>query len=280
MDIMSWLPSVASAGANWLAGRDASKAQTDANQANIAASAANQEKALQAQTGTTPFSETTRTPEGVCDVSFGAAGEAAAEARRKSAVGDIARADIFNQTATAAPTFGSIGSAKDYLSRDTNRGRANFMDQIGKLTARDRQGSTGIPSTNDLGRLAGKLAPAYRQFETADIDALNLFNQQGTADQARLTGIQNLNRPQAPAPGFTDKTPGNIAAQAIYSTPPPATIPDLGGAVGYKAVGNYLTDMQNRDRAAAATQAYNQQQDKLINAIYANRQLPNKIPGT
>ena len=276
-DIMSWLPGVASAGANWLAGRGASKAQTDANQANIAASAANQEKSLQALTGSTPFSSTTRTPEGGFDVSFGPAGEAAAEARRKMAVGDVERADLFNQTSKAQPTFGTIGSAKDYLSRDTNRGRANFMDQINKLTQRHRQGSTGIPDTNYLGSLAGKLAPAYRQFETADIDALNLFNQQGMADRARLTDIQNLNRPQVPAPGFTDKTPGSIAAQAVYSTPPPATIPDMGGAVGYKAVGNYLTDIQNQDRAAAANRMYYDQQNKLIAAL-ANRQLPNQGP--
>jgi hypothetical protein len=268
------------AGVNWLAGRDVAKKQTQSNQDTIAAAAANQEKSLQALTGSTPFSSTTRTPEGGFDVSFGPAGEAAAEARRKMAVGDVERADLFNQTSKAQPTFGTIGSAKDYLSRDTNRGRANFMDQINKLTARDRQGSTGIPSTNDLGRLAGKLAPAYRQFETADIDALNLFNQQGMADRSKETDFQNLYGPKVPAPGFTDKGPGSIAAQAVYSTPPPATIPDMSGAVGYKAVGNYLTDMQNQDRAAAATQAYNQQQDKLINAIYANRQLPNKIPGT
>ena len=263
------------AGVNWLAGRDASKAQTDANQSNIAAQAANQEKSIQALTGTTPFSDTKRTPEGGFDVSFGPAGEAAAEARRKSAVGDVARADIFNQTATAAPTFGSIGSAKDYLSRDTNRGRANFMDQINQLTARDRQGSTGIPSTNDLGRLAGKLAPAYRQFETADIDALNLFNQQGTADRARLADIQNLNRPQVPAPGFTDKTPGSVASQAVYSTPPPATIPAMSGAVGYKAVGNYLANQRIQDANALANQQYWDHQNKLINVL-ANRHLGNK----
>ena len=273
VDFISWLPAVASAGANWLAGRDASKAQTDANQANIAAQAANQEKSLQALTGTTPFSSTTRTPEGGFDVSFGPAGEAAAEARRKLAVGDVARADKFNETSSAVPTFGSIGSAKDYLSRDTNRGRANFMDQINNLTARDRQLGTGIPSTNDLGRLA----PAYRQFETADVDALNLFNQQGTADRARLTDIQNLNRPQAPAPSFTDKGPGSIAAQAIYSTPPPSTIPDMSGAVGYKAVGNYLTDMAARDRMAAADQRYWDSQNKLIAAL-AGRQVGNEGP--
>ena len=66
------------AGVNWLAGRDASKAQTDANQSNIAAQAANQEKSIQALSGTTPFSDTKRTPEGGFDVSFGPAGEAAA----------------------------------------------------------------------------------------------------------------------------------------------------------------------------------------------------------
>ena len=276
--VAQWSAPVVGAGLNWLAGRDASKAQTAANEANIAAAAANQEKSLQALTGDTPFSSTTRTPEGGFDVSFGPAGEAAAEARRKMAVGDVARADNFNQTATAAPTFGSIGSAKDFLSRDTNRGRANFMDQINKLTARDRQTSSGIPSTNDLGRLAGKLAPAYRQFETADVDALNLFNQQGTADRARLADIQNLNRPQAPAPGFTDKTPGGLASQAIYSTPPPATIPDMSGAVGYKALGNYFTDMAARDRMAAADQKYWDHQNKLL-TVLANRGVGNTGSG-
>jgi hypothetical protein len=273
-----FLPDLVGAGANWLAGRDASKSQTDANQATIAGQAANQEKSLQAFTGSTPFSKTERTPEGGFNVSFGPAGEAAAEARRKRAVGDIARADIFNRTATAAPTFGSIGAAKDYLSRDTNRARANFMDQINRVTQRDKQMSQGVPSTNDLGRLAGKLAPAFRQFETADIDALDVFNRQETTDRAKAADIQNLNRPQAPAPGFTDKTPGNIASQAIYSTPPPATIPDMSGAVGYKAVGNYLTDLRNQDRATAANKAYYDQQNKLMNAIYANRQLPNEGP--
>ena len=273
--MLDWIAPVVGAGVNWLAGRDASKAQTAANDANIAAAAANQEKSLQALTGDTPFSSTTRTPEGGFDVSFGPAGEAAAEARRKLAVGDVARADNFNQTATAAPTFGSIGSAKDFLSRDTNRGRANFMDQINKLTARDRQTSSGIPSTNDLGRLANKLAPAYRQFETSNMDALNLLNQQTAADHAKLTNIQNLNRPQAPAPGFTDKTPGSVASQAIYSTPPPATIPDMSGAVGYKAIGNYFNDMAARDRMAAADQKYWDSQNKLIAAL-AGRQVGNE----
>ena len=268
---------VLEAGVNWLAGRDAAKSQTQANQANIAAQAANQEKSLQALTGDTPFSSTTRTPEGGFDVSFGPAGEAAAEARRKMAVGDVERADLFNQTSKAQPTFGTIGSAKDFLSRDTNRARANFMDQINQLTQRDRQTGTGIPSTNDLGRLAGKLAPAYRQFETADIDALNLFNQQGMADRARLSDLQNLYSPKVPAPGFTDKTPGSVASQAIYSTPPPATIPDMSGAVGLKAVGNYLANQRIQDANALANKQYWDYQNKMLNVL-ANRGLGNQGP--
>ena len=259
-------------GVNWLAGRDASKELSKANQATIAAQAANQEKSLQALTGKTPFSETTRNPEGGFDVSFGPGGEAAAEARRKMAVGDVARADRFNEAANQVDTFSSIGDAKNFLARDTNRARIKFMDEIAKLTERHRQGSTGIPDTNYLGSLAGKLAPAFRQFETADIDALNLFNQQGTADRARLADIQNLNRPQVPAPSFTDKTPGNIAAQAIYSTPPPATIPNMSGAVGLKAVGNYLADRRIADANALANKQYWDHQNRLIN-ILANRQL-------
>ena len=263
-------------GVNWLAGRDVAKRQADANQADIAASAANQEKSLQALTGETPFSKTTRNPEGGFDIDYGPKGIAANEAFRKMAVGDVARADRFNEAGNQVDTFSSIGDAKNFLAQDTNTARRNFMDQIHNLTERDRQLGTGIPSTNDLGRLAGKLAPAYRQFETADVDALNLFNQQGTADRAKIADIQNLNRPQAPAPAFTDKTPGNIAAQAIYSTPPPSTIPDVSGAVGYKAVGNYLANQRIADANALANQQYWKHQNRLIDAL-ANRQLGNEV---
>ena len=263
------------AGLNWLTGREASKAQNKANEASIAAQGVNQEKSLNALTGTTPFSSTTRNAEGGFDVDYGPKGLAANEAFRKMAVGDIARADNFNKTATAAPTFATIGSAKDFLSRDTNRGRANFMDEINKLTQRDRQTGTGIPSTNDLGRLAGKLAPAYRQFETADIDALNLFNQQGTADRAALTDTQNLNRLKAPAPGFADKTPGSIASQAIYSTPPPATIPNMTNVTGFKALGDMFHNQKVADANALANKKYWEYQNKLVNVL-ANRGLGNQ----
>lgn len=268
------------AGVNWLAGRDAAKTQAETGRQYGEALERNQQKAITALTGKTPFSETTQDAEGRLNVDFGPGGEAANEARRKMAVGDVARADRFNEAANQVDTFGSIGDAKDFLSRDTNRARTGFMDEIAKLTQRHRQGSTGIPDTNYLGSLAGKLAPAFRQFETANIDALNLLNKQGVADRAKIADLQNLNRPQAPAPSFTDKTPGSIAAQAIYSTPPPAPVPDMSGAVGYKAVGNYLTDIQNRDRALAATQTYNKQQEKLLNAILASRHLGDKGTGT
>ena len=39
--VAQWIAPVVGAGLNWLAGRDASKAQTAANEANIAAAAAN-----------------------------------------------------------------------------------------------------------------------------------------------------------------------------------------------------------------------------------------------
>ena len=183
------------------------------------------------------------------------------------AVGDVERADLFNQTSKAQPTFGTIGSAKDFLSRDTNRARANFMDQINQLTQRDRQTGTGIPSTNDLGRLAGKLAPAYRQFETADIAALNLFNQQGTADRARLSDLQNLYSPKVPAPGFTDKTPGSVASQAIYSTPPPATIPNMTNVTGFKALGDMFYNQKVADANALANKQYWDYQNKMLNVL-------------
>ena len=246
-------------------------AQTEANQANIAARAANQEKGLQSLTGDTDFGITKRTPEGGFSTSQ-VGGPDAARARGITSFGDIARAEGVNKLTTTKPLLPTMGDALGVIDRDIARRQGSFDKGVNTLLEGKRRDFGGINNTGELPNTIDALA----RFSDAnkygrEKEAIDLFTKSRSNDEAlKNAQLGNLTL-RAPSPAFTAGGPGTQAAQLIAQTPPATQIADIGMAAPFMAGQNILTTMQNRATAAENNSA-------LLKALQ-NRQQPDQLPG-
>lgn len=244
---------VVSGGLNYLTGQQTNKANTAANNATIGANAANQEKGLQALTGDSQFKNITRNADGGFNTTQPGA-TSAADARASAAMGDVDRISRINE-ATGGFDFKlpTIADAQGVVDRDLARIDTAIiqpgLDKIIKAKTRQFGGlNNSGADANTIDALSRFAAENKIGRET---NAYDLFNKQAEADSAILSQLINNMQPQAGAPAFTDGTPGVSASQLIGSTKPPATVPNLSGAI-LPAAGSSVIDsimaQQTRDQ--------------------------------
>jgi predicted regulator of Ras-like GTPase activity (Roadblock/LC7/MglB family) len=266
--------SAGSAVADFFGGKSTNKANVESNNQNIAAQAANQEKGLNALAGSSNFGNTTRNAAGGFD-NTQVGGADAATARGQLSYGDINRANNINKTTNGsmAPTFNSLQDAIAFRRPDIDIQKNMFNDLAGKSTA-DTIRRTGAGNSNFANTNNSNLFDLNQRFNFGEnVGGLDLYNKQGVADNALLQQIQQTNSLKAPAPGFTASNVGGTAANVIAQSPPPATIPDLGGAVGASALSNLGSDINKR---IANTNAANQRAEDNKNLLETIRLLGNK----
>jgi hypothetical protein len=229
-------------------------ANVEANRANIAAQAANQEKGLQALTGSTPDATTTRTPDGGFNTAFTPGGSSDVLFQ-----GDIGRAGALNR---ASENFGfklpNLASAQGVVDRDNALAQRSFDEAFEQATLRGRQ-ATGDIDTGYNSRTATALGDVANKLRTnREQSALNLFDQSGNNDLSRLQQQITSNQRQSPQLSSVGGTAANLIAQS----PPSATISNLSGAVNSAAGSNFIAQIQQRI-------ALDEAEDRKLNVIRA-----------
>jgi hypothetical protein len=223
---------------------------------NTAQSAANQEKALNALTGSTPDSVTTRNAQGGFDVDYAPGSD-----QSILNTGDIDRANTVNAaTSGYQPTFGGLQDAIAFNQRDINNNREMFTDQLDTFQAGElRKNRDANPLQTALSQKA--IGSSINQFnENANKNSLGLFNAQNTADQALLQQIIANNSPRA----ATLNGPGGAAAQVTAQTPPPS-IPNSAnfGSLLASTGSNYMSQLAQQQ----ATEDANAASDKRLRLL-------------
>lgn len=228
------------------------KANRENTNATIAAQGANQEKGLQALTGSDAFKTTTRNDAGGFDVSQ-IGGADAAKTRSNLALGDVGRSQALND-ATSNFNFKlpTLGDARGVVQADNALQQGQFDKGLENLI---------IQNTRDLGRDNNSGAnaaaiDAISRFTDAnrfggEREALDLFDKSRTGDLSILTQQIAANQPQVAAPGFTSGTPGTSAAQLVAQTPPPSPSVDLSSAIPFAAGGSVIKQLQQEEQTKA-----------------------------
>jgi hypothetical protein len=242
-------------------------AQTEANQANIAARAANQEKGMQGLTGGSAFQTTTRTPEGGFNVDQ-VGGADAAKARGITSFGDIARAGKANKLTDFDFTLPTQRDAQGVVDRDIGRRQGSFDKGVNTLLEAQRQKFGGVNNTGELPNTIDALSRFSDQNKfNRERDAIELFQKSRSNDLANVNAQLGNLTARAPAPVYTAGTPGATAAQLIAQTPPATQIADLGGAAPFMGGQAMLKDIQNQNMA--------RENNKVIQQLL-NRQMGNQ----
>jgi|10_taG_2_1085330.scaffolds.fasta_scaffold52978_2 hypothetical protein len=256
-DLFGSTSNVIDTGANLLGSIFQNKSIEESNREAAIRSAANQERALNAFTGSTPDMQTTRNPQGGFDVGYTPG--SVAETQN---IGDLDRAAQANWiTQNMKPTFGGVGEAKQYLAADyANQlaGAQGAMDdyQAGLLR---RGGGVGNPLLDAINQQ--KVAETGAKIRgNLDEKSLATFNTQNQADQQHYANqLANLGR-RSP----TLSPPGAGAASVVAQTPPPTpslttNIPALLGAT----VSDHIAGVE----ADAARLAAEEQNSQLLEAL-------------
>ena len=263
---------IGTAAADFFGGKETNKANVASNDATRAAQAANQEKGLQALTGGTDFGMTTRNADGGFDTSQ-VGGGSAASTREAASFGDKQRMNTINAlTSGAKPTFNSLQDAIAFRRGDVDAQKGEFNRLADDSTASTiRRYGAGNSNFGNANR--SNLYDLNKKFDFGEnVAGLDLYNKQSNADSGNLLNAIRAQSLQAPAPGFTTSNAGGTAANVIAQSPPQATIPDLGSAVGAAALGNAGRDFNARTAAQNAAD----RQDKFLTALLAQRNLPNQ----
>jgi len=238
-------------------------AQQQANQANIVAQAANQEKGLQALTGQSPFGTSTRNDQGGFDVTAPGA-EDAARTRADLAFGDIARAGNINRATTDFQfTLPSLSDAQGIVNRDRALQDTGIIQPgLDKIALLKQRQFGGLNNTGETANTIDALSQFSAQNRIGgEQDALNLFNKSRESDNALLSQLIANNSPRAPAPTFSGGLPGGGAANVIAQSPPAATVPNLSGAInpatGSNVVSNILGELQRQEDISRSNKIWN-----------------------
>ena len=241
------------------------KANRENTNALIADQRASREEGLQALTGTSDFSTTTRNAEGGFDVSQ-LGGADAATTRANLASGDIDRSLQLNTaTANQQPTIGTLADARGIIERDNALQQSNFDIGLDKILIGNTRKFGGIGNTGE----DTNAIDAISRFTDAnrfggETEAINLFQGAGIRDQELLRAILANLQPQAGAPAFGGGAPGTPAAQLIAQTPTHAPSVDASGAIPFDVAGGVLDQL----RQAAADE-----QKRKDDEAFRNRQI-------
>ena len=242
-------------------------AQSEANDKNIAARAATQEKGLNALQSNTDFGITKRTPDGGYSVTQ-EGGADAARSRGIAAFGDVDRATKANTLTDYKPTLPTMRDALGVVDRDIGRRQGSFDEGVNKLLEGKNRAYGGIGNTREIPSTIDALSRFSDENKfNRERDAIDLFTKTASNDQSLIASRLGNLTPRAPAPTFTAGAPGTQAAQLIAQTPPANAIADIGNAAPFLAGQNVLTTMQNQATARDNNSA-------LLKALQ-NRQQPN-----
>jgi hypothetical protein len=231
-------------------------ANTEANAATIQAARENQERGMQGLTGRSDFKDTTRTPEGGFDVSFG----------------DIARAGKANTLTNMDFKLPTLNDAQQVIDRDIGRRQGSFDKGVTDLMSAQKRNFGGVNSSAEMPTTIDALA----RFSDAnkynrEQDALSLFDKSRSNDLSNVGAQLGNLAPRAAAPAFSSGTPGTAAAQLVAQTPTPSTVASLSSAAPFLGGQSALQDVRNQ---------YNtQQSNKLMNQLIS-RQLGNQYGGS
>jgi len=246
------------------------QANQKANAATIAAQAANQEKGLNALTGTTPLATTSRNDAGGFDIGYtpGGSGDILNQ-------GDITRAGTTNDaTGNFNFTLPDMAASKGLIQQDINTNREFATDSLNDFFANESRKYGGI---NNSGANPATIDATRKLFAGMDLGgnekALDLMQRSQQGDLQTL--IQQIQANQSLAPILTN--PGGGAANVIAQSPPTATTPNYGiGATGAAAGSNLLAQLQQQEALDAANARsdtrFGQSQD-LLREILLNRQV-------
>jgi len=209
-------------------GSEANKANLQANRENIAAQAANQDKALDLLR------------EDAIQNQLG--GPDALKARGNLAFGDIGRTDRLNKAGTDfAFTLPTRADAQGIVDRDNQLQMANFEKGLGDIVSSRQRLGQGIQLPNS--KFEGGTVDAIGRFTDAnrfggEREALDLYNKSRESDLSILEQQIAANQRQAPAPGY--KTTSGAGANVITQLRPPSRVADLRGAVPWQAGGSTI----------------------------------------
>ena len=227
-------------------GQATNAANLQANRENINAQTANQERSLNALTGSTPDVTTTRNAGGGFDTDFkrGSGSDVLNQ-------GDVGRAEAANR---AGADFNfklpNLQAAQGVVDRDNSIAQSGFDKAFNQATLRERQATGGIDSgfnsrtATALGEVADKLRTNREQ------TALNLYDQSRNNDTSILQQTIAANQRLAPQVNPV----GGTAANAIVQSPPPATIANLSGAINPAMGSNLVSQIQQQIASDEAQQ--------------------------
>jgi len=239
--------------------QETNEAQQRANQANIAAQAANQQRGLDALQGSSAFGNVTRNPAGGFDVAQPGAADAA-KARSVLSSGDLDRAARLNQAGQDFNfTLPSLADARSVVERDNALQMGQFQKGLGDLiTSRQRLGGgIQVPGSDFEGATVDAIGRYADQNRLGgETKALDLFNKSREADLAILNQQLGVNQPQVALPAYTTTTPGGTAANVIAQSPPRATVPDITSAIPFQAAGGIINQLQAQEQARQDNRNY------------------------
>lgn len=252
-----------------LGGYFTNRANQDAASINAAAIGANQEKALNALTGSDAFRRVTRDGGGFKLTQPGA--PSAANARTDLARGD----EIFRAPGINAAdrdfrfTLPTLASANQLVDRDLARQRGVFDEQAGQVRESQRR---RFPDQNTGGEAntLDKLYQLNREFDWGkERLGMDLYNKSRGADLDIKNALKASLALQAPAPGYVSGGPGAQASNVIAQTPPPARPADLGMALPFASGANVVAQLLQNERY---------EQDRKDRNTLLNRWLDNQVP--
>ena len=232
---------------------ETNKANLAANRENIAAQAANQEKAIGSLQDVGPFGSTLRDPATGGFTSTQPGAPSAARARTTLATGDIDRAGRLNELGSGFNyTVPTLPAAQGVIDRENALQQTLYDRGLDQLLASRQRTGEGIQPANSpfeaatadaIGRFAAQNRLGSKR------DAIDLFNKARAADIGVLREGIAANQPQAGFPAFTTGGPGAQAANVIAQTPPRAAVPDIGGAIPFQATGGVVQDVMRQEQA-------------------------------
>jgi hypothetical protein len=254
-----------------LGGLFTNEANQDAASINAAAIGANQEKALDALTGSDAFRRITRDGGGF-KVDQGPGAPSAANARTDLARGD----EIFRAPGINAAdrdfrfTLPTLASANQLVDRDLARQRGVFDEQAGQVRESQRRRFGGVENTGEVANTMDKLYQLNREFDWGkERLGMDLYNKSRGADLDIKNALKDSLALQAPAPGYVSGGPGAQASNVIAQTPPPARPADLGMALPFAS---------GADAVARWLQNERYEQDRKDRNTLLNRWLDNQGP--
>jgi hypothetical protein len=227
-----------------------------ANQQNINAAAANQDKAMSSLASSTPDTSTTKNPDGSFKTDF-VRGSGSDLLNR----GDVGRAGTVNNLSSnfnlKLPT---VGAARNIIDEGNNVRQAQFDNgaaDIAKLNQRQYGGMNNSGQAPAALRAMGEFANANRF--NAGQEALALYDKSASNDYGNLTAAIAANSRQAPQVTGV----GNTGAQIVAQTPPGKAISDLSGASTSAAGSNIIAQIQQQ----IASEEANAFTEKLIRSL-------------